>query len=121
MSKSPEQVPLGVDPIDAHKRDKLVQVGRDGLLPHNSRPTSIQAAEKALPKAGTDAFRIYQCFKANLNFGATDDDLSRWLDLPGNTVRPRRGGLVEKGLVRDSGRTRATSSGRQAIVWEIVP
>ena len=40
--------------------------------------------------------------------------------MSGNTVRPRRIELQEKGLVVDSGRRRPTPSARQAIVW-VVP
>lgn len=36
-------------------------------------------------------------------------------------LRSRRAELVDAGLVRDSGERTKTSSGRQTIVWEIVP
>lgn len=36
-----------------------------------------------------------------------------------STLRPRRGECVERGLVEDSGQTRATRSGRQAVVWRL--
>lgn len=49
---------------------------------------------------------------------ATDDELCRRLDMQGNTLRPRRVELVKKGLIKDSGEKRKTSSGRKAVVWE---
>lgn len=49
--------------------------------------------------------------------GATDDEIERLLDMRHQTVSARRRELVLAGLVVDSGRTRATRSGRQATVW----
>jgi hypothetical protein len=37
--------------------------------------------------------------------------------IPPSTYRPRRVECVEFGLVRDSGLTRPTKSGRAAVVW----
>ena len=34
-------------------------------------------------------------------------------------IRSRRAELVERGMVRDSGRRTTTESGRKAIVWEL--
>lgn len=53
---------------------------------------------------------------AGLN-GMTDQEIERATGLAGNCVRPRRGELIEFGLVRDSGRTRLTASKRKAVVW----
>lgn len=49
--------------------------------------------------------------------GLTDEEVSERTGLGGNTVRPRRGELERDGFVVDSGRTRATASGRRAVVW----
>ena len=53
-------------------------------------------------------------------FGATLEEIEKELNLAGNTVRPRRLELEEKLLVVNSGTTRPTCSGRQAVVW-IIP
>jgi hypothetical protein len=37
--------------------------------------------------------------------------------MAGSTERPRRRELEEAGWIRDSGRTRKTASGHDAIVW----
>jgi hypothetical protein len=54
-----------------------------------------------------------------MSTGGTDEELQDALGMNPNTQRPRRIELVERGLVRDSGRTRKTKSGRRATVWEI--
>jgi predicted ArsR family transcriptional regulator len=51
--------------------------------------------------------------------GATSFELAELLGLSLVTVSPRLRPLVNKRLVRDSGRTRRGDSGRPRIVWEI--
>ncbi len=51
----------------------------------------------------------------------TDEELIRLSRLPANSARPRRIELVSLGVVRDSGRTGVTRSGRKAVRWEVVP
>lgn len=80
--------------------------------------TSRQAAEaikQAVP-------RLQAVVLADLaaNGPGTDEELLARTGLAPNTLRPRRVELVLKGLVRDSGRTRPTKSGRSAVLWEVV-
>jgi DNA-binding IclR family transcriptional regulator len=49
--------------------------------------------------------------------GRTCAELEEDLGLPRNSVSARINDLRKKGLVADSGVTRKTFSGRQAIVW----
>lgn len=49
--------------------------------------------------------------------GGTDEELAAELGQRPDTERARRVELRDAGLVLDSGRRRATSSGRQATVW----
>ena len=53
--------------------------------------------------------------------GATDNELADLLQAPGgqNNIRPRRGELVDRNFVRDSGTKRKTSSGSSATVWRL--
>jgi len=53
-----------------------------------------------------------------LNHPSTDEEVQDALGMNPSTERPRRGELVEKHLVRDSGKRRNTKSGYRAIVWE---
>lgn len=49
--------------------------------------------------------------------GTTDEEMQWGLEMPANTQRPRRRELQLWGRIIDSGNTRATKSGRQAVVW----
>ncbi len=51
---------------------------------------------------------------------STDEEIATALSMEGNSVRPRRIELVERGLVRDSGDRRLTKAKRNAIVWELI-
>jgi hypothetical protein len=50
----------------------------------------------------------------------TDEAIQEWTGLSPSSERPRRGELVEIGIVRDSGTTAPTHSGRSATRWEMV-
>lgn len=96
-------------------------------LTPNQTETSQRAALSAWPKAGTARARVLDAVAACGEYGATDDELVWDTDLPANTVRPRRGELVEHGwltaAVDDAGqpRTRATTTGHDAQVWVLTP
>ena len=80
-------------------------------------PTSIEAADVIAPKAGTLRRAVFDFLLGCGALGATDEDMQQGLDLNPSTQRPRRIELVRAGSVLDSGRTRPTASGRQAVVW----
>lgn len=88
----------------------------DDSAPYQSHSvTSKDAAESIIPKAGTLRKRVLDYLTA---FGpATDEEIQLALGMNANTERPRRVELVTAGLVRDSGRTRRTSAGREAVLW----
>jgi hypothetical protein len=79
--------------------------------------TSAEAAEIILPKTGTLRRHVYDMILNWGSFGATDFELQARLCLTGNTERPRRKELQDRGLIHDSGRRRPTPSGRDSIVW----
>lgn len=80
-------------------------------------PTSRAAAEAIKPKIGPLHRAIMEHLRAF--GGSTDEELQENLIIAQNTQRPRRRELQQAGLVIDSGRTRATRSGRQAVVWTL--
>ena len=76
--------------------------------------TSKQAAETCdAASYEALALRLFQQHKS-----LTDEELSELMgDYP--SARPRRWGLVRKGLVKDSGQTRKNRAGRSMIVWQV--
>ncbi len=86
-------------------------------LVSNGVRTSDAAAESMRPHASTLRDKVRQHIAANGINGATADEIEHALGLAGNTVRPRLVELRNRHQVCDSGRTRKTVSGRQAIVW----
>ena len=79
--------------------------------------TSEDAADLARAGAATQRDRVRAAIRAAGEAGRTDEERQLALVLGGSTERPRRIELVERGLIRDSGRRRATSTGRQAVIW----
>jgi predicted transcriptional regulator len=81
-----------------------------------ARATSLAARSSRRP-AHTQRRRVFLFILNRGPLGATLEEIEVALDLSGNTIRPRRVELEAKGFVEDSGRTRKTTSGREAIVW----
>lgn len=88
----------------------------EGLTP-NSTATSNAAAVAIAPNARTLRGQVYDLLVERGQHGATDEEMQTLLNMNPSTQRPRRGELVTDGRVADSGRTRATRSGRSAVVW----
>ncbi len=86
------------------------------------RSTS-RAAARSVAQGGaqTNRRRVFTAIIDAGNFGRTDEELQIELRLSGNSERPARVWVTREGLVQDSGRRRLTASGRQAVVWIIVP
>ena len=97
--------------------------GYGPAAPHNGTPTSRAAATTIEPNAAeTLRKRILEFLRLCGQDGATDEEIQLALDMAGNTERPRRGELANAGLIfrvfhNGSYSTRATSSGRKAVLW----
>jgi hypothetical protein len=88
--------------------------------PYQSHSSTSQAAAEAiLPKAGTLRRKVLDYLVGRGVHGATDEEIQGGLQMGANTERPRRIELVNALLVRDSGTTRPTRSGKQAVVWAV--
>jgi hypothetical protein len=85
--------------------------------PHS--PTSIAAAVAITPDTPTLRRQVLDYIVSQGQRGATDEQIQEALAMNPSTQRPRRIELVRDGLVRDSGTTRLTGSGRKAVVWTV--
>jgi len=85
--------------------------------PHSGSETSRAAAAAIEPQAGTLCASVYSFIVGRGEAGATDHEIQAGLRLDGNSERPRRKALENRGLIEDSGRRRETPTGRMAIVW----
>jgi hypothetical protein len=105
--KQENQIDLfdGFEPVDKYQR-------------HSE--TSKDAARDIESSASTLRAKVYQFLSASGGYGATDEELQIALEMNPSTQRPRRVELVEKGLVRDSGKVRKTRSNRNAVVWVVI-
>lgn len=102
----PEQLALTID------------ANTPGLVRNDHPDTAKDAAGKA--NTGKTRRYVYDLINRRGWAGATDEEIINEGTRAGfsaNGLRPRRVELVRDGVVIDSGRKRATQSGRQAIVW----
>lgn len=90
----------------------------DWLPAHQSHsPTSRAAAEEIKMHVGPMHADILKYLWAWGNDGRTDEEMQLGIPMRENTQRPRRRELQNANLIVKSGTTRATKSGRQAVVW----
>lgn len=81
--------------------------------------TSEAAAVAALPNAGTQRAAVLDFLQRRGQYGATDEEVQRALNMNPSTQRPRRIELQRANFICDSGSTRKTESMRNAVVWII--
>lgn len=79
--------------------------------------TSRLAAYQIEEAAETLRGSVLRWIRDSRSFGATDEQIQIGLGMNPSTQRPRRVELVERGLIKNSGRTRKTRSNRLAVVW----
>ncbi len=78
--------------------------------------TSHEAAKDMKSSAATLRAMVLKQIRVSGN-GLADEEGIALLKMNPSTYRPRRVELVERGLVKDSGRRTKTASGRSAIIW----
>ena len=87
-----------------------------GLPPANQTETSVAAAQLAVPFFRTLQERVLWLIQEATS-GRTNEELSDLTGHPIQSICPRVRELYLKGMIRDSGFTRMTKSGRKAVVW----
>lgn len=93
-----------------------------GPVARRSDPTTSRAAGARQPISSLLHHDILSVFERTFAAdGLTDDELCSWYfkDRCEGTVKKRRTELAKAGLLVDSGRTRPTRTGTQAIVWKL--
>lgn len=68
------------------------------------------------PKLSDRQKEVYTAMRA-YSRAFTDKDLSDFMNIPINSITPRRGELLKKGLIRKSGDV--IQNGRRATLWEV--
>jgi hypothetical protein len=79
--------------------------------------TSEEAAHMKRSTKRSDEQQVLGLIGSRGDHGATDDEIEATLGMRHQNASARRNGLVQKGLVKDSGMQRKTRSGRNATVW----
>jgi predicted ArsR family transcriptional regulator len=98
------------DPDPLEQLDKI-------LLPFQRHsPTSRDAAISMKDHAPNQRERVLKAIQSAKD-GLTDEEIGLALDMKGDTVRPRRVELVERGKIRASIHKRHTRAGRLATIW----
>ncbi|MFW6124605.1 MAG: hypothetical protein ACOC46_00545 [Pirellulales bacterium] len=111
--------PTNFEPAAPTPLTRAKRAGRS--TPHSGSATSRAAAEAIRPEAGTLSAAVFEFIVGAGDRGATDGEIQRALHLAGDTERPRRRALQQRGLIIDSGHRRKTPSGREAVVWVSAP
>ena len=86
--------------------------------PYQAHSATSRAAARSI-RGGTQQLHLAIIGHLKVSDGATDEEMQDALEMAPNTQRPRRRELELQGVVEDSGRTRATRSGRKAILWRL--
>jgi hypothetical protein len=95
--------------------------GKGYLPPHQwHSDTSRAAAEAIAPKFGTITRNVlaHLCTYPD---GLTDEEGQHTIGMEGNSYRPCRVTLMDKGFVVDSGHRRKTHQRKDAVVWSVTP
>jgi hypothetical protein len=85
---------------------------------HQHTDTSLEAAQSIAVNAGT---LRQSCLDALTQRSGTADQIAARLSESILTIRPRIAELRRLGFIRDTGTRLPNTSGRSAIVWEIIP
>jgi hypothetical protein len=90
----------------------------DDVAPYQAHSKTSRAAAEAIePDVASLRGKVLAFIRERGPWGATDEEIQLTLRMNPSTERPRRIELHYAGLVKLSGTTRPTASGRQAMVW----
>jgi len=105
--------------IDLLEADLGRRKGKGTLPPHQwHSDTSSAAAEAIAPKFGKMT-RAVLVELSKYPSGLTDEEAQSITGMQGNSYRPCRVTLMDKGLVYDTGNRRKTNQRKDAVVWAV--
>ena len=87
------------------------------LPPHNGTDTSIDAAESVRNVVTGRRLAVLEALRTHGPM--TQEQVGEVLGWPIQSVNPRIYELARGGRVRDTGKRRATRSGKTAAIWEV--
>ncbi len=105
--ETPQKAPRR--PIESN----VVRIGR------RSPETSLNAAERLLPRTGTKRKTVYDLILSAGSYVLCDHEIEAqtgWLHQSASSIR---NGLMNDGWIKDSGLRRNTPQGNKAIVWVV--
>jgi hypothetical protein len=85
--------------------------------PAIDHPNSLAAAASVKPVAPGVRQRVFEFILKRGKRGATREEIERSTKIKHQTINPRIAELRKAGLIRESGKSRPTRSGRSAAVW----
>lgn len=89
----------------------------DNVVIYGSHANSRAAADNFLPKSGSWRRRIFDFLSTQGINGATDQEMQKYFDKSGDTIRPSRKSLQQDGFIVDSGRVRKNETGNDCTIW----
>ena len=107
--------------IDLLEADLGRRKGKGTLPPHQwHSDTSRASAEAIAPKFGTITRKVL-AHLCSYPLGLTDEEAQQTMGMEGNSYRPCRVTLMDRGFVVDSGTRRKTHQRKDAVVWSVTP
>jgi len=86
---------------------------------HNGTVTSVAAAAQAIPNVGPQKRRILAYLNEQGDYGSTQNQASRALNIPENTVHPRFNEMADDHWIEPTTGVRNTQYGKAARVYVI--
>ncbi|MFG0300674.1 MAG: hypothetical protein ACF8K1_13855 [Phycisphaerales bacterium JB047] len=115
--------PLNTGDAHSNKPIKSTRSRRCPLPPHHKNApigTSETAAARIAPHTPNQRSRVYAAIQSAGAWGLTDEEGEALTGIKTQSYTPRRGELVQNGMIQDTGKRRRTASGCPAAVWVAV-
>ena len=99
------------------RKEATTKKRRKARINPSPRARSAEARRQAMKTRPREWERLLRYLRGCRRRGATDQEMQQAVRMGGNTQRPRRRELEQRGLVKNSGKQRKTLAGVRATVW----